>query len=73
MIGWKGFWDGEIDSKMEELYNQYDDIFGIFPDGYFDIYYGDLSYETFYKAIEKAIKKKKEVHYFIPKKNWLDT
>ena len=72
MEGWKGFWEGKIDEKLDDLYDKYDDIFGVFPDGYFDLDYS-FSYDEFCEAIEKSLKNHKEIHYNLPRKYWLDT
>lgn len=72
MKRYKGFWDGESGKRLDDLYEKYVDMFGIYADGYFDLDYS-FSYDEFCEAIEKSLKNHKEIHYNLPRKYWLDT
>ncbi len=51
-------WEGNIDEKLQRLYDQYYELFGIEPDGHMEICYDGLLYEEYVAYIEECLEKK---------------
>lgn len=54
-------WYGKMTKELEELYDQYYEIFGAEPDGYQEVEYGQQEYDDYVSDIKKALKEKKEL------------
>lgn len=54
-------WYGKMTPELENLYDQYYDIFRSDPDEYIELEYGEDEYEDYVKDIKKAIALKKEL------------
>lgn len=54
-------WYGEMTAELDELYDQYDEIFGNYPDAYDDLEYWPEDYDDYVADIKKAIAEKKEL------------
>lgn len=54
-------WHGKMTKELETLYDSYYEIFGVEPDGYMDVDYGQADYDDYVRDIKMAIKKKMEL------------
>lgn len=52
---------GEMTSELERLYDEYYDLFQIFPFGHEELEYSQMDYEDYVKDIKKAIEERKEL------------
>ena len=58
-------WYGKMTQELEKLYNDYYKMFGLTPDGYMELEYGESSYKVYVKDIKKSLKLKKELPDFV--------
>lgn len=54
---------GKITSELKKLYEEYDNIFGVYPEDYDDLEYSPDDYDDYVSDIKKAIEQKKELPY----------
>lgn len=52
-------WYGKMTNELENLYDQYYKIFGVEPDGYQEVEYGQSEYGDYVSDIKRALKEKK--------------
>ena len=57
----KIMWYGKMTSELEQLYDEYYEIFGCEPDGYQEVEYGQSEYQQYMEDIKTAIQKKEEL------------
>lgn len=55
------YWKGPFDKKLEDLFEQYNDMFDDYPDTYAGIYYSGISYDEFCSYIQECLDKKLEI------------
>ena len=53
----------EHTNELEELEDEYELVFGVYPDDYIDICYDAMTYDVYVECIRKALKEKKELPY----------
>lgn len=56
---------GKMTEELKKLYIKYDKIFGVFPNFYEELEYGDIDYADYVSDIKKAIKEKKELPFAV--------
>lgn len=56
---------GKITEELRPLYRKYREMFGVFPDFYEELEYGDADYADFVSDIEEAIREKKELPFVV--------
>lgn len=54
---------GKMTSELKKLYEEYDNIFGVYPEDYDDLEYSPDDYDDYVSDIKKAIEQKKELPY----------
>lgn len=54
-------WYGRMTNELEQLYDEYYDIFKCDPDGYMEVEYGQGSYKDYVRDIKKSIEMKIEL------------
>lgn len=52
---------GKMTEELEKLYNEYDKIFGVFPNYHEELEYGDADYDDYVRDIKQAIKEKRDL------------
>lgn len=48
-------WEGEMTQELKELYDEYERLFGCYPDEYIDFYVSELSYDEYVEKIKYCI------------------
>jgi hypothetical protein len=54
-------WHGSMTKELENLYDQYYKMFGVEPDGYQEVDYGQEEYSDYVKDIKTAIENNTEL------------
>ena len=54
-------WNGKMTKELGRSYDEYYELFGMFPDGYLNVFPNRFSYEIWLEICEVAVKTKKEV------------
>ncbi|MEG0961897.1 MAG: hypothetical protein RR139_05905 [Lachnospiraceae bacterium] len=54
-------WYGKMTGELEILYDEYYNLFGVDPDGYQEVEYGQTDYNHYVKDIKTSIKEKKKL------------
>lgn len=54
-------WKVEFDDRLKSLFNEYEKMFGCYPDTYEEIAYFAMTYDEFVGYIEKSLKQKIEI------------